>query len=161
MAMTLPNNSLQAVVLDASAVVSLITKEAATSAKLSAELARYSANGFEFFAPGVLVGEVLYVLCGKLNDGSLSPADHARAILDFSTLMRKVLPPPSGDAALILRAEGIRGSYTCRRSADGIYIVLTEELAQTRTTVLLTLDAEMPKQAKNHAPSVAVQVITP
>lgn len=161
MAMILPSSPAPAVVLDASVVVSLTAKEANTAAKVSVEIARYSANGYQFFAPGVLVGEVLYVLCGKLNDGSLSPIDHAQAIQDFSILMGSILPPPGGDAVLILRAETIRGSYTCRRSADGIYIALVEELAQTRTTILLTLDAEMPKQAKSRAPAVTVQVIVP
>ncbi len=152
-----PSSPAPAVVLDASVVVALTAKEADTGAKATAELARYSAAGHEFFAPGVIIGEVLYVLCGKLKDGSLSTVDYGQAVQDFADLMGRVSCPHDNTVALILRAEAIRGSYTCRRSTDSIYVAVAENLAQTRTTVLLTLDAEMLKQVKNCAPNVIVQ----
>jgi predicted nucleic acid-binding protein len=150
-----------AVVLDANVSVSVCAREP-TAAKAQAEITRYLAGGAEFYAPGVLVAETLYVLCGKLQDGSLSPADHVLAVQDFDTMMRAfVHPPPGGDATLLLRAEAIRGTYTCRRSADGLYIALAEALAATRTTMLLTFDQEMSKQALRNAPSVSVHLLTP
>jgi hypothetical protein len=100
--------------------------------------------------------------CVKVQDGSLSATDHTQAVQDFYTMMSSfVLPPPNGDIALILRAEAIRGSYTCRRSADGLYIALAEDLGATRPTTLLTLDEDMPKQAARHAPGVNAQLIVP
>lgn len=161
MTTTPPSSLPPAIVLDASVVVSVTAREATTEAKANAEIARYLASGYVFFAPGLLVAETLYVLCGKLAQADLTAAEHARALLDFQSLLSFVLPPPNGDFSLMLRAEAIRGSYTCRRSADGIYIALAEELALTRQTTLLTLDIDMPKQARNQAPAVKVQVITP
>jgi predicted nucleic acid-binding protein len=149
------------VVLEASVSVSVCAKEP-TEPKVSAEINRYLANGHDFFAPGVFVAETLYVLCGKLHDGSLSAANHLLAIQDFHTMMTAfVLPPPNGEAALILRAEAIRGGYVCNRSADGLYLALAEELSQTRPTILLTLDKDMPKQAAKNAPTVTVQLLIP
>jgi predicted nucleic acid-binding protein len=152
-------------VLDASVAVALASKEAPTEAKANAEIAYYSSLGYEFFAPGVIVSETLYVLCdmlcGKLQDGSLSAATHAKAVQSFYLLMATTLPPPNGEASLVLRAEAIRSSYTCRRSADGIYIALAEQLALVRPTTLLTLDADMSKQAANKAAGVTVHLITP
>jgi predicted nucleic acid-binding protein len=61
---------------------------------------------------------------------------------------------------LLLRAEAIRGSYTCRRSADGVYIALAEALSATRPTVLLTLDEGIKRQAAANAPAVRVHIVT-
>lgn len=146
--------------VDANVVISMAANEP-TEPHTSAEVARYSTLGYEFFAPGVIVAETLYVLCGKLSGGSLSATDHTLAIRKLDVFLKSVSPPPSGDAALLLRAEAIRGSYTCRRSADGIYIALAEELSTTRPTILMTLDEGMKKQAATHAPSVMVQAIMP
>ncbi len=160
MTATPPSSPPPAVVLDASIAVAVTAKEA-TEPKVSAEINRYLAGGYEFFAPGVIVAETLYVLCGKLeNEKTLSPADHSKAVLGFHKLMGLLLPPPDGEISLVLRAEAIRGSYTCRRSADGLYIALAEWLTQTRPTVLLTLDVDMPKQAAKNAPTVKVQLIS-
>ena len=126
----------------------------------SARLAHYTALGYEFFAPGVLVSETLYVLCKKLEAGTLTLATHAQAITDFHTLLSFIQPPPNGEISLALRAEAIRGNYTCRRSADGFYIALAEELNASRPTVLLTFDEDMAKQAARNAPSVMVELLT-
>src|SRR5579872_5072298 len=138
------------VVLDASVSIAVAAKEADKEPKASAEIVHYSGLGYEFFAPGALVTETLYVLCKQWESGTLAAADHAQAVQDFDALMSKVLPPPDGDGALVLRAEAIRGTYTCRRSADAVYIALAEVLTATRPTVLLTFDADMSKQAANH-----------
>jgi predicted nucleic acid-binding protein len=123
---------------------------------------RYLSLGYAFFAPGVLVSETLFALCRMLeNDKTLTAAEHRQAVADFHALLSFISPPPQGEISLVLRAEAIRGNYTCYRSADGLYIALAEELAQTRTTILLTLDEGMQKQAAKNAPGVTVQWITP
>lgn len=148
-----------AVVVDASVAISVSAKEAATEAQANAALAHYTGLGYEFFAPGVLVSETLYVLCGNLQAGVLTAATHAQAIQNFDTFMGFVLAPPNGDGSLVLRAEAIRGSYTCRRSADGLYVALAEQLTAVTPTVLLTLDQDLPKQATRHAPTVNVHLL--
>ena len=157
--MTDPHPECGAVVLDANVVVALASGEAGRDGAVTAEIARYGNMGYELFAPGVLAAEGLYVLCGKLNSGSLSPSDYATAVAVLQRTMAPVLPPPNGDNALIQRAEQISSGYGCSRSADGIYIALAEELARTRPTVLLTFDRELPKQAAKQAPSVTVQLL--
>ncbi len=110
-------------------------------------------------APGVIVAETLYVLCGKKTSGSLSLPDYATAVATFDRIMASVLPPPNGDASLIRRAEQIGNGYGCIRSADGIYIALAEELTASRPTELLTFDQGCPNQAAANAPTVIVKVL--
>lgn len=102
-----------AVVMDANVFIALSAREKAKLAVAEAALSAYAAKGWLFYAPGVIIAEALYVLCG----------------------------------------------YSCRRSADGIYIALAEELAQTRTTELLTFDTDLPKQAARNAPTVKVNLL--
>ncbi len=59
MTTTLPSSKSPAIVLDASVAVSVTAKEAATEAKASAAINGYLAGGYEFFAPGVIVSELL------------------------------------------------------------------------------------------------------
>ena len=160
MAMTLPSSALPGcVVVDANIVVSIVAKEAAMEAKASAALSNYSALGYAFFAPGVIISEVLYVLCGKLQNGSLTQANYNKAVVSFNEIMKTILLAPNGDPSLILRAAAIRDGYTCRRTSDAIYIALAEQLAIVTTTILLTFDQDLPKQAARHAPSVNVQLL--
>jgi predicted nucleic acid-binding protein len=140
--------------------VAISAKEADKEPQASAKLAQLTALGYEFFAPGLLVSESLYVLCKKLDSGLLTSANHAQAVSDFHTLMSFVQPAPQGEVSLVLRSEAIRGSYSCRRSADGLYIALAEELAATRPTILLTFDEDMAKQAARAAPAVTVELLT-
>ena len=152
-------SNLGAVVLDANVVIALASNEPSRDALVIAELTRYARLGYRLFAPGVLVAETLYILCGKLNSGSLSQTDYTTAVATFHRTVVAVLPPPNGDAALIVRAEQISSGYGCSRSADSLYIALAEELAQTQPTVLLTFDKELPKQAAKQAPSVTVHLL--
>ena len=71
-----------------------------------------------------MIGEVLYVLCGKLQNGALTVAEHDQAVKSFEAQMKAVLPPPDGDAGLIAKAEEIRQGYGCGRSTDSIYLAL-------------------------------------
>ena len=146
-----------AAVIDASIAIAISAREASREPKANAELLRLSTAGHAFYAPGVIVAETLYILCGKLQGGLLTPAEHAQAVLDFGILMAAIQPPPTGEASLVARAEAIRSGYGCSRSADGIYIALAEELAARLPTVILTFDQNMDKQAARNAPTVTVQ----
>ena len=158
--MTIPQaSSPGALVLDANVAIAISSKETGRDTVATAEITQYVSSGYQIFAHGVLIAETLYVLCGKLNSGSLSPTDYATAVATFERLMASVLPPPNGDAALIRRAEQIGSGYGCSRSADGIYIALAEELAATQPTVLLIYDKELPKQATKNAPTVRVHLL--
>jgi predicted nucleic acid-binding protein len=158
--MTPPSSSLPgAVVIDANVVIALCAKEMDKEPLALAEMARYSSRGYQFYAPGVLIAEVLYVLCGKEQSGTLASADYARAITELENLASGILPPPQGEAVLVHRAAAIRMSYGCSRASDSIYLALAEELTQTRPTVLLTFDQGIPNQATKNTPTVTVQVL--
>ena len=158
MAMTLVTSP-SAVVIDANVVIAICAREQAKLNTAKAAVADYTAKGWFFYAPGAIVNEVLFVLCFQQQNGLLTPAAHRKAVENFRDQMRGILPPPTGEAALIIRAEEIRGGYSCRRSADGIYIALAEELAQSGTTELLAFDADLPKQAARNAPTVKVNLL--
>ena len=149
-----------AVVVDASVVIAICAKEAGREAIALAELSYYSSQGYEFYAPGVVVSEALYVLCGKEQNGTLSAADYALAILELESLSTGFLPPPQGEGALVVRSAGIRAGYGCSRSADSIYIALAEALTLERPTVLLTCDQGIPNHVTANAPTVVVKVLT-
>lgn len=151
-----------AVVLDATIAVAIASKESTTQANANAEVNRYLTQGYDFYAPGVLVSETLFALCRmRDSDNSLTAIEHAQAVADFNTMLSFVLPSPQGDFSLVLRADAIRGSYTCYRSTDALYIALAEHLSATRPTILLTLDDGIKNQAISNAPNVTVHVVTP
>ena len=56
-----------AVVIDANVAIAISSKEADREPKAKAELLRYSTAGHLFYAPGAIVAETLYILCGKLQ----------------------------------------------------------------------------------------------
>ena len=74
--------------VDANVAVALSAKEADKYETAKRELWKYARDGYQFYAPGVIVAECLFVFCKKLAEGSLSPADHADAVADFSLFMR-------------------------------------------------------------------------
>jgi len=156
---SIPTNSLGSVVVDANVLVALCAKEKDKFTKAHDALDDYAQKGWVFYAPGVVVGEVLYVLCGKLQSGVLTTLEHERAVQSFDAQMKAILPPPSGDAALILRAEALRKSYGCSRSADSLYLALTEELTQSVRAELLTFDQDLQKQAVKNASGVKINLL--
>ena len=143
-----------AVIIDASVAIAICARESGRERAANAELLSYSGQGYQFYAPGAIVAETLYVLCGKMQQGLLTPVEHARAILDFESLMNDVLGPPGGEAVNIGRAEAIRVSYGCSRSADGIYLAMAESLARNGPAVILTFDQNMQNQSVRNSPSV-------
>ena len=149
-----------AAVLDANTAISVCAKEAATEAIINAALDDYIDKGYSFYAPGVIVSEVLYALRNKLASGVLTTLEHEKAVLAFNVFMKTVLPPPGGDASLILRADQICTGYGASRSADALYLALAEELtALYPNTRLLTFDRDLPKQAARNAPGVAIHLL--
>lgn len=156
---TTPVSSAGSLVVDASVVVAVTTLEMGSYPVALAQMQRYQRDGWVAYAPGVIVSECLFALCRKLETGILTPAMHARAIRRLRSTLAIILPPPSGDASLAWRAEQIRSGYGCSRSADGLYIALAEQLAQTGPAELVTFDAGMPSQAAATAPSVVVRLL--
>lgn len=142
--------------IDANVLIALCSREAGTYPVALAQMRNYVRGSYVAYGPGVLVAETLYILCRKLQSGVLTAEQHARAIQHLRVRMRGILPPPGGDGLLTWRAEQIRGTYGCSRSADGLYIALAEQLAQSGPAELVTFDADMQRQAATAAPGVAV-----
>jgi len=158
---TAPTNKPLCLTIDANVLIALCSKEIDKYAIAQSELTQYAQAGYQFYAPGVVIAESLFVLCKKLEDKSLSAPDHAAAVTDLCTYMGMILPPPNGDASLVARAEQIRQGYGCSRSADGLYIALTEVLAAGGTTEILIFDGGMENQAKANAPTVKARLLVP
>jgi predicted nucleic acid-binding protein len=135
---SVPTTNPPRLVIDANVLIALCAKEADKYAIADSELTRYAQAGYEFFAPGVIIAESLFVLCKKLQDSLLTAVDHADAIADLCSFMGVINPPPNGDRSLVSRAEQVRASYGCSRSADGLYVALAEELGAMGTAELLT-----------------------
>ena len=146
--------------IDASVVIAICAKETGREAIALAQLSIYSSQGYEFYAPGVVVSEAHYVLCGKEQNGTLTAADYAKAVLELESIASGCLPPPKGEGTLVVRSAEIRDGYGCSRSADSIYIALAEALTLERPTVLLTFDKGLPNHAEANAPTVVVKVLT-
>src|SRR5437016_1590735 len=74
---TSPPSNPGALVLDANVVIAICSAEIGRDAFATGEITDYVSQGFQLYAPGVVVAEVLFVLCGKRTSGSLSLADYA------------------------------------------------------------------------------------
>jgi predicted nucleic acid-binding protein len=80
---TMPASNPQSLVIDANVLVALCAKEVDKYAMADADLTRFAQAGYQFYAPGVIIAECLFVLGKKLEDGSLSARDHALAVVDL------------------------------------------------------------------------------
>jgi predicted nucleic acid-binding protein len=148
------------VIIDSNILIAICCKEAGRHALAHAELVSYASRGYEFFAPGCIVSECLYVLAEKLDrHRTLTPGEHAAALSDLCSYMTMLLPLPGSDFSLTARSEQIRSGYGASRSADGIFIAMAEELTATRATEILTFDTGLPRQASRNAPTVSVRVL--
>ena len=159
MATPLTTTNLMLTVIDANVLTALCAKEPNKYARAKREVEQRAFKGSLFYAPGVIVAETLFALCRQLADGILTPTEHAQAVQSLDIRMGAILPPPSGDAALVLRAEQIRGAYGCSRSADGLYLALLEELAQSGEAELLTFDVALKTQASIVLPALTVTLL--
>lgn len=153
-----PADNLHAAVIDASILVSIASKETPTHLPAEAAFKAYSQNGWEFFAPNVIVPEVMFALCQKLTGELLTGPEYEQAVESFLDYMTIISTRDDG-TDLVKRAIEIREGYGCSRSSDGLYIALAEDLAKTRTVELFTLDRGMVNQAAKNAPSVVVKVL--
>ncbi len=149
------------VTLDASFVIGLCAKEPGKYRKAQTELRQRVSSGCSLFAPHLLVMEAAFVLCGKLQNATLTLTEHSAALANLHTTLARINFLPSGDGALLVRAEQLRQGYGCSRSADGFYIALAEHLATAGPSELLTFDIGQQKQAVAHAPTVTVTLLTP
>ncbi len=147
-----------AVVIDVNVLLGICTKEPKEQTAKAA-LADYATRNWTFYAPGVVLGEFLFIACQKLQSGALTQAEYETAIEAFKKQMKAILPPPSGDGSLIQRAKEIQSGYGCSRSADCLYLALAEELAKSGAAELVTFDAGMVNQAAKNSPSVIVNLL--
>lgn len=148
-----------AVVPDANILVALCSNEQFTFSIAEQAFEKYVQEGWDFFAPNIIVAEVLYVLCQKPAQGILTETEHKQSVELFINYMIAIALPEGGDSSLVKRAEEIRVSYGCSRSSDGFYIALAEELTKTRRTELLTFDKGMINQAAKNASTVIVTLL--
>ena len=65
-------------IVDSNVLIAICCKEAGRHALADAELVSYASRGYQFFAPGCIVSECLYVLAEKVDrHKTLTPAEHA------------------------------------------------------------------------------------
>jgi len=141
---------------DANILIALCAKEPKQS-KAEKALEDYANDGWDFYAPNIIVAEVLYVLCQKHQAGTLDDKAYEESVENFEDQMKVI--KTSSDADLIKRAFEIQQDYGCSRSADGIYIALAEHLAKSHTVEIVTFDGGLVNQAAKNAPSVKVNVL--
>jgi len=147
-----------AVVVDANVLISICSNE--TTLNIAADaLAQYASLGCAFYAPHVVVSEVLYVLCVKLRGGLLTQSAYDDAINEFQDQMKAISLQPEGDVALVRRSKEIQTGYGCSHSADGLYIALAEELAKTGPAEFVTFDKGAVGQILRQAPTVKVNLL--
>ncbi len=153
-------SNLFAVVPDANVLIALCAKEKDKLKTAENAFDDYTNQGYEFFAPGVLVAEVIFVLCNKFVDGSLTSHEYEKSIKAFKYYLGFIALSPNGEASLLDRAVEIRKGYGCSRSSDGLYIALAEELAKTYDTEIVTFDGGFINQAAKNAVTVKVNLLT-
>jgi predicted nucleic acid-binding protein len=154
-----PTSNPNAVVIDANILISICSKEQDTFPIADTAFKTYAQNGWEFFAPSVIVAEGMFALCNKFQSGVLTQNEYDEAIEFFIDYMQ-FISTPSDESALIKRAVEIRGSYVCKRSSDGLYIAFAEELSKTRIAEIVTFDQGMKNQIANYAPTVTLNLLT-
>lgn len=153
------NNPL-AVIPDANVLIALCAREADKIKTAETAFEDYIYKGYEFFAPGVLVAEVIFVLCQKFAGGLLNQTEYEKSIKAFKYYLNFISLSPNGEESLLDRAVEIRDGYGCSRSSDGLYIALAEELANTYDTEIVTFDKGFINQAAKNAPTVKVNLLT-
>src|SRR5882724_12140496 len=88
------------VVIDANILIAICSKEPKLTTAENA-LSTYAKNDWDFYAPNVIVSEVLYVLCQKVEARMITKATYDQAIQILKDYMTVILPPPIGESALI------------------------------------------------------------
>jgi predicted nucleic acid-binding protein len=151
-----PLNNAQIVITDANILIALCAKEPKQSTAEDA-LEIYASKGFEFYAPSVIVPEVLFVLCKKHAEGFLTDRAYQEAIENFQDQMSAIIT--ESDADLIKRATEIHDSLGCSRSADSIYIALAEKLSKNNSVEILTFDKGFVNHVSSTVPNVKINLL--
>jgi predicted nucleic acid-binding protein len=151
--------TIKAVVIDANVLIAICAKEKGKNQTAQNAFNNYAKQGFDFFAPSVIVAEVMFILCQKQNDGSLSQIEYDESIETLKDLMTIISAVPNGEASLIDRANQIRNSYGCSRSSDSIYIALAEELSKTYASEILTFDKGFVNQVAKTTKNVKINLL--
>ena len=133
-------NKVGVIVVDANVAIAVTAREVVKEAQARAALAYYSSNGYLSFAPGVIVSETLFVLCGQEQRLLLSPPEYAQAVADFHAFIVGVLPPPNGEASLdpARRPDSCRlrvqplGGRALHRTGQGAFADLHDAPADIR-----------------------------
>jgi predicted nucleic acid-binding protein len=157
---TPPTTKPPAAVVDASVIVGFCANEPDKYTAAKAKFEDYARAGYELFAPGVAIAEVLFALCKKLKENVLDAADYADALRVFNLLMANIKPPPNGDASLIVRAEQIRASRGCSRANDALYLALAEQIMAERRAEVVTFDGNMKAHASAYVSAVNVELLS-
>jgi hypothetical protein len=76
--MAMPNNT-PALVVDANVAIAVTARETGRDALAVAELSLYGSQGYEWYAPGAIVAETLYILCQKYQAMLLTTAEYENA----------------------------------------------------------------------------------
>lgn len=148
-----------AVVPDANVLIGVCAKEIDKHKTAETAIEGYLNKGYEFFAPNVIVAEVIFIFCQKLAAGLITETEYDTALESFKSYLSFIHLTPSGEASLIDRAVEIVRGYGCSRSSDCLYISLAEELSKNFDTELLTFDKGMMNQTGKNAPIVQVRLL--
>lgn len=151
--------SAPAAVLDASVVVGLCAREPGKFESARKKLQDYARGGWKIYAPGVLIAEVLFVLCRKLHEGHLTAPQHDRAVRSFVALLRRFSVFEAGDGSLFARATEIAAGYGCARSSDAIYLAMAEQLSLATQAEAATFDDGWRTQATAKSLPMAVDIL--
>jgi predicted nucleic acid-binding protein len=152
-------NNPSAVIPDANVIIALCARESDKLKTVETAFDDYINKGYEFFAPSVLVAEVIFVLCQKFADGSLNQSEYEKSIKAFKYYLNFISLSPDGEASLLDRAVEIREGYGCSRSSDGLYIALAEEIGNAYDTEIVTFDKGFINQTAKNAPTVKVNLL--
>lgn len=154
-----PTTKALAVVPDANVLIGICAKEKDKHKTAETAIEDYLNKGYEFFAPNVIVAEVIFVFCQKLAAGLLTEIEYDKAVESFKNYLSFFNLTPSGEASLVDRAVEIIRGYGCSRSSDCLYLAVAEQLSKNYDTELLTFDKGMVNQAGKNAPTVQIRLL--
>jgi hypothetical protein len=131
-----------AVIVDSIVLISICSKETSHSTAAQA-LADRAAKGSVFLCAWRNCSRVLFVVCRKLSDGTLSTIAHDEAIRDIEgPSVRYASRHRMGSAAHGPTSKRDSDRYSCLHSADCLYVALAEELTASSRAEFLTFDNE-------------------
>src|SRR5215211_5995114 len=94
-------SSINAVVVDANVLIAICAKEQGKADTAELAMADYAAQGWDFYAPNVIVGEVLYVLCQKFHNAELTQIEYEKSVTVFKNQLKGLFLSPGGESSLV------------------------------------------------------------